>query len=681
MAQKKIYARVLESDKNYRTLLEGINGWAWEADRDGVYTYASPRVKDLLGYEPAEIIGKTRFDLMRPDESERARAIFSELASLKHPILMLENPTRHKDGRLVILETSGIPILDDQGEFCGYCGVNRDITARKESEETQARHRERLEELVAERTNALRQSEASLKLAQGIAKIGIYELKLETGELHWSDNLYRLFGYQPGEVVPSVQLVGNHIHPEDRKRVSQKANWAIKHEASLSLEFRIIRGDGSVRHCESISEAVRDQVQDKLVGFRGILQDVTKRKLAEGALKTSQNSLYNLVENSGDGILVLDMEGEIRFVNFAATQILGRSKEDLIGAQFGLPLSLDEPTEVDIVLKGGKPGTGHLCATHTEWYGELAHLISIRDVTASKMLEKQTRQSQKLEAVGTLAGGIAHDFNNILSIIVGQCEIASMDLSKDSPIQGNLGSALQACGRAADLVRQILNFSRQAEPDKIALELTPLIKEALRFFRSAVPKHIKIRQNLRALQRQVLADPTQIYQVIINLCNNAAQAMGQEGGVIEVGLEEITLGQDMAAGKPGPPPGVYQRLTVKDTGCGMTPEVAERVFEPFFTTKGVGEGTGLGLSVVHGIVEEHHGSISVASQPGMGSTFEVCLPALPMKTDRQDAEIVTDDPPFGAERIILVDDEEGIIATLRHTLTSFGYQVRGDLAQ
>lgn len=401
-------------------------------------------------------------------------------------------------------------------------------------------------------------------------------------------------------------------------------------------------------------------------------------------LASARQNLFTLVEKSNEGILVLDMQGKIRFANITAAEILGRSKEELLDSPFGLPVLMDETTEIDLNRKGGKTGVGQLRGTLTEWEGEAAHLISIRDVTQSRMQENQLRQSQKLEAVGTLAGGIAHDFNNILAVIMGNAEIASLNISEESPSQNNLREIFKASERARDLVRQILNFSRHSEIDKIALDLIPLVKDALKFLRSAIPAHIDISQNLRPLRHQVLADPTQIHQVLLNLCTNAAQAMDEKGGFIEVKLEEVMVDEDMVSEHQDLSPGLYQRLTVTDTGFGMNRQIIERIFEPFYTSKEIGKGTGLGLSVVHGIVQTHGGAILVFSQPGIGTTFEVYLPALVDNLEQGDQKAITDqkamsDAPLvlGEERILLVDDETSLVAIMEKTITSFGYQVRG----
>lgn len=392
---------------------------------------------------------------------------------------------------------------------------------------------------------------------------------------------------------------------------------------NFSIDY--LKKDGEIRNASWSAEQVK--IKGKPYTISAIV-DTTQYKIAEDALLKTQDSLHNLAEKNQDGVLILDMQGKIIFSNISATRILGRSKEELEGSSFGLPVPTEHSTEIDIIRKEGNPGIGELHETLTVWEGQLAHLVSIRDVTKIRMQERQLRQSQKLEAVGTLAGGIAHDFNNILSIIMGNCELALLELPSDASSRKYLHETLRVSKWGADLVRQILSFSRQREVDKVPVELTPLVKEAINLLCVGLPANIEISHKLEPLPHRVLADSSQIHQIVMNLCNNAAQAIGQEGGTISVGLDEVMVDEALALGSPNHLMGPCQCLSVRDTGCGMSQAVLERIFEPFYTTKEPTKGTGLGLSVVHGIVQSHGGALSVSSQPGEGSTFAVYLPVL-----------------------------------------------------
>jgi len=288
--------------------------------------------------------------------------------------------------------------------------------------------------------------------------------------------------------------------------------------------------------------------------------------------------------------------------------------------------------------------------------------------------ERQLQQVMKLQAIGTLAGGIAHDFNNILFPIVGYTELTMDDVPEDSQARQNLEEILKATNRAKGLVQQILTFSRQGGQERKPLKVQFLIKEALKLMRATIPSTIEIECNINEACRHIMGDPTQIHQVVVNLCTNAYHAMQETGGTLEVGLEEVDISYEKSVERVGMKVGPHLELTVKDAGHGMGPDVMERIFEPYYTTKEQGKGTGLGLSVIHGIIKNHGGDISVSSQPGKGATFTVYLPVI----DDIDVEIEPMEAASanqGNEHILLVDDEEQIIDIEKQILERLGYQV------
>ena len=285
---------------------------------------------------------------------------------------------------------------------------------------------------------------------------------------------------------------------------------------------------------------------------------------------------------------------------------------------------------------------------------------------------KQLRQAQKMEAIGTLAGGIAHDFNNILSCIIGYTELSQMKLKPENEVQADLAEIYSAGIRAKDLVSQILAFSRQGEQELLPMIVHPIVKEALKLLRSSIPTTIEIKQNVHKCGT-VLANATQLHQVVMNLCTNGYHAMEAKGGELEVSLRDVELGEEDVAPYPELRPGPYIQLTVSDTGSGMPPSIMERVFEPYFTTKEKGVGTGMGLSVVHGIVTSHGGASSVESDPGKGTTFHVYLPRVQREAEKRADR---DKPlPKGDERILFVDDEESLAKLGRQMLEKLGYNV------
>ncbi|EKD40621.1 MAG: signal transduction histidine kinase, nitrogen specific, NtrB, partial [uncultured bacterium] len=251
-----------------------------------------------------------------------------------------------------------------------------------------------------------------------------------------------------------------------------------------------------------------------------------------------------------------------------------------------------------------------------------------KDISEQKKLEFQLMQAQKMEAIGTLAGGIAHDFNNILAAVVGYTELAMLDLQENMPVYAKLEEVTRAGKRARDLVAQILTFSRHSEAKREPLELRSIVKEAMKLLRASLPSTIEMKQEISDQPCWALADPVQIHQVLMNLCINASQAMRGRGGILLVTLAPEEIDEPRAALNPDLRPGLSVHLGVRDTGQGMEQEVVERIFEPFFTTKQTGEGTGMGLAVVHGIVKSHKGAIEVASQPGQGTVFDLYFPCI-----------------------------------------------------
>ncbi|MBL7205695.1 MAG: response regulator [Desulfobacteraceae bacterium] len=287
--------------------------------------------------------------------------------------------------------------------------------------------------------------------------------------------------------------------------------------------------------------------------------------------------------------------------------------------------------------------------------------------------EERLRQAQQAQAIGTLAGGIAHEFNNILWIIMANAELAASTLPEGNTAHKNLQRVEKACSRGADLVQQILSFSRQGEYRPRPLDIMPIVKESLKFLRSSIPTTIEIRQNISTRSATIMSDPSQVHQTLINLCTNAADAMGEKPGVLEISMTDVELDQDERGLHHDLAPGKYVRLSVKDTGIGMEPKVRTRIFEPFFTTKGVGERRGMGLAVVHGIVKSCEGTIEVHSEPGKGSTFHLFFPKIEKGTKPGPGAFISS--VKGKERILFVDDDKEIANMGKEILEGYGYRV------
>jgi PAS domain S-box-containing protein len=423
---------------------------------------------------------------------------------------------------------------------------------------------------------------------------------------------------------------------------------------------------------------------------------VQERNQAEVALRESEKNYRELVQSANSIIIRMDTEGRVTFFNTYAQNFFGYPEEEIIGknvigtivperdiAGFDLTEMIKDigthperyiANENENIRRNGERVrvTWMNKAIYDE-AGSVTEILCVGiDVTEKWQLEKRLSQAQKMEAMGTLAGGIAHDFNNILSAIVGYTELSLIDIPKDSVLHNNLQQVLKAGGRAKELVRQILTFSRQRESELLPVKVNLIVNEALKLLRASLPATIKIRHNLKS-HLSVLTDPTNIHQVLMNLCTNASYVMQENGGILEVSLSDFELDAELARKHPDVKPGKFINLTVKDSGCGMTPEVTERIFDPFFTTKKMGEGTGMGLSVVHGIIKSHGGTITVKSSPGKGSEFSVFLPAIETETADNASQVqlmVT-----GSERILFVDDEDFQADIGKRMLERLGYRV------
>ncbi|HEX9714949.1 MAG TPA: PAS domain-containing protein [Desulfurivibrionaceae bacterium] len=549
----------------------------------------------------------------------------------------------------------------------------------------------------------LRESEERFALAASGSSSGLWDWPdLAQDARWWSAQWYHLIGYEENEIPATGENLRQLLHPDDLPRVEEAWQLHFEKRIPFDLEYRLRCKDGTYRWFRGRGQALWG-ADGRPRRISGSLEDIHARRIAEQALKQAALEWSAAMDASDDVIYLLDRQRRIVRGNRAFYRLTGSSPQDAIGRHIvevvhpqgeenPCPVcrAQEELRDLKTVMEAdhpdnpaGRPIEITVKIVRDNGGEPLSILMTLHDLTGARQeveerhrLEMQLRQSQKMEAIGTLAGGIAHDFNNILAVIFGYTELAKLEDGDPEKRRQNLGQVLAGARRAKELVQQILAFSRKAEQQKQTLQVSSIITEALQMLRASIPATIKIQQKITS-DGMVLADPTQIHQVIVNLCTNAYHAMRETGGTLAVSVAEIEIqGED--EGDDSLVPGRYLKLEVSNTGNGISPEIQDKIFEPYFTTKKTGEGTGLGLAVVHGIVKSHHGHITVCSEPGTGTTFRVYLPLVENEgqaVEPPEQESIADLSGKG-ERILFVDDEEQIRAFAEILFSGHGYQVR-----
>jgi PAS domain S-box-containing protein len=455
---------------------------------------------------------------------------------------------------------------------------------------------------------------------------------------------------------------------------------------SLTIE-RAIHNKENERELSRYREDLERMVAERTTA---LASEIIQHQKAEKALRESQQNWERTFNAINDIIIILDADRIIIRANRAAAGILDLTPHDLVGKPYHAVFRHDDddaaPCPVEKCLREEKG-----CTVEFQYEKEQIHLVSCspvftkngtidtivlmgKNVTEQKQLESQLVQAQKMEAIGALAGGISHDFNNILTGILGYSQMALRQAESDSFIYKALEGINTAGLRARDLVKQILAFSRKSPESKQPIQIQPIIKEGLHLLRASIPSTITIRQHIDPNCGFIMANPVQLHQILMNLCANASHAMERTGGELVVALKEtlITNHQEIHLNLPA---GRYALLTVQDSGTGIAPEILPRIFEPFFTTKGLGKGTGMGLSVVHGIIKEYGGNIVVESKEGVGSLFQIFLPLLQNRENEAMVSAETALLPTGSSRILFAEDEDQIRFFTKTILSELGYKV------
>jgi PAS domain S-box-containing protein len=662
---------------------------------------ANPEACRMLGWPEEKLIGAPRSAVFNMEDSRTSQMIEERKREGR---FRGATTFRRRDGSTFPADVSTMLFLDSAGQTRAVLNIH-DISERKKMEEELQRARQELEARVLKRTAELQEAYEKLKVEN-------------TERRKAEEELYK----REQEIKAVVENAPDLIIRFDRNFRFTYVNQAVNRLSGKSLDQFLGKTDREMGMSEGLAafleEAYRTALetkQEQSVEFRScppnrrpmfvwsritpeldregevvslliMARDITERIEAEEELRR----LAAAVDQAAEGIFVSDADGMMLYANPSESKMTGYSREELIGTCGDLVWQGPDAALLPVIketLGAGLPWSGRvrrqrkdssfcLCeitiSPIRDAGGRITNFVGLaRDVTGEARIEEQLRQAQKMEAVGTLAGGIAHDFNNILAAIIGNTEIALDEIPEDGP-RRNLEQIIKASMRARDLVRQILTFSTRTEQKMKVLHLSPLIEETFEMLKASLPSTISMHLDLGTNQDTVCADVSQVQQILMNLSTNAAQAM-DGGGRLDVVLGRALFGHNDLLPESDMSPGEYLVLSVSDTGSGMDADTLKRAFEPFFTTRKHGQGTGLGLSVVYGIVKAHKGGVSVSSTPGKGTEFRIYLPAV-----RQEArEETTEALPFhgGSESILFVDDEPDLARLGEALLSRLGYTV------
>ncbi|MCP3922901.1 MAG: PAS domain S-box protein [Desulfobacterales bacterium] len=517
---------------------------------------------------------------------------------------------------------------------------------------------------------------------------GIFYVINEHGKfLKWNRNFETLTGYSVDDIA---NMLPEDFFPLKRRNDVNNAIKDVFEKGHSLLEIDVISKNGRIT--PHLLTGARFKVKGTLCVV-GVGLNISKRLQVEKSLKESEKKYRDLFNEAPIGLYRSTFDGKIISFNSTAAKIFGYNETDediykvSMGDLYVNPKLRDEfldklnskgkvfDSEILLRKKNGDKFWGLISAVLQKNKKDNIHYYDgfIYDITETKRLKDQLLQAQKMEAIGTLAGGIAHDFNNILGAIFGYAQLAKIKSSGNHKIEKYIDQIYMASERAKGLVQQILAFSRQTESKKIPVDVGMVVKESLKLLRATIPTTIKIDHNIKSNIGTVQADQIQIHQIVMNICTNAFHAMEDEGGRLDVELGPVKFTSSDSSVYQDIKPGEYLKLTVADTGHGMSADTISHIFEPYFTTKGVGEGTGMGLSTVHGIVKNHQGIIQVYSEPDIGTSFHIFLPLI-----RKKAEKVTDESDFlqnGNETILFVDDEIYLVEIGKELLSGLGYKV------
>ncbi len=670
-------SRLQTTQERYALAVAGSDDGVWEYDFVNQRVFASARAREISGLPPGpevQSIDEWNAQLkIHPEDAPRRRAAQEAHLAGTAPAYEGEFRMLHPDGEYRWLRIHGLCIRDAAGKPSRMAGSTSDIDARKRAERGLRASEEQYKAVFSSTTDALILRDRDGRIVD--VNPAFLEMNGLTREQALSERS-RIFASPEKEAM----IRALHRRAREGETVHYELEVERKQGERAQLDVRIVpvlyRGE-----MHSLSLA----------------RDITAQKLAEEALRSSEEQYRSIFNAAADALVLRDANARVVDVNPAFLEISGFTREEVVDdnrwifagpEQSGLAAEMHRrviagesvQAEIQARRKDGSPIEVEMRAVPILYRGQPHALGMARDITAQKRaaaerarLEGQLLQAKKLEAIGTLAGGIAHDFNNILAAILGYGEMAQKKAPEGTPLKRHLDAVVSAGLRAKSLVERILAFSRSGVGERTPVQVQAVTTEALDLLAASLPPHVELERRLAAGDATVMGDATQIHQVVMNLCANAVQAMKSKG-TLTVALDVIERAEAMAA-TSRLAAGRYLRLAVRDTGSGIAPHLLERIFDPFFTTREVGVGTGLGLSLVHGIVTDLGGGIDVESKPGEGTVFTVYLP---WTSAAAVSKVATEEVPNGnGETILLIDDEETLVRLGEEMLAELGYEPVG----
>ncbi|WP_285887092.1 hybrid sensor histidine kinase/response regulator [Hydrogenophaga intermedia] len=681
---------------DFTTLFHFLPIGAYRSSAEGRMIHANEQLARINGFRDVEeLLDRARHD---PDgwyvDPARRHEFQLRLARDGEVRGFISEVKRRHDSERMWVSENAHMVRDADGRVLFYEGTVEDITER-----------------VAQQKAMREQQERMQALADQIPGVVFSLLVRPDGTRAYrfvSSGVRAMYGFSPEDLLRDPMLIARYRHPEDIGRLDGETEAIKAGKVELAGEFRIVLPDGQVKWIYKRScEVLRD---NEGVHRVGVLLDISARKRAEDALRESEALWKLALESAGEGVWDWNLVTGEEYLSDSLLSMYGYTRDEVQGVAEDLD-ARTHPDDIPAMIEARQAhfeGRARLYrnehrvrAKDGRWLWILTRGMVISrdesgrptrivgthtDITDLKqaeeqqrVLEGQLRESQKMEAIGTLAGGVAHDFNNLLAAILGNLVLAREDVGAEHPAQESLAEINRAAIRARQLVQQILTFSRRGAQVMEHQPLLPLVEEALGLMRSLLPAGVRLLTRLSKEPLPALVDATQMQQVLMNLCTNAWQAFAGRSGEVTVALERVALDAAQALQLGALEPGTYARLSVADNGPGMDEVTQRRVFEPFFTTKAPGAGTGLGLAVVHGIVKAHRGAIGLTSQPGAGTRFDVYLPlAASAAAPLPDLAVIPPPAPAAApegRHVVYIDDYEALVFLVGRLLRKQGYRV------